>query len=108
MEMTMRFVLTIVVLVLLQWVEPAAAQTPRPPHQLNVRVHPSIHISESAVREILRNASHLLQEEGDVHCDVSFELASLDHFQSNAPKDITNATELEAVHREPGEVKIVD
>jgi hypothetical protein len=92
---------------LLLWVEPATGESARPliTHELTVSHHRSIHLSSGQVRNILKIMSRDVLDE----CDVAFKLVGeVEPFASrDTPHTISDKDDLEAVHREPADVKIV-
>jgi hypothetical protein len=103
----MRTPVAIACLGLLSWVEPATGESARPliTHELTVSHHRSIHVSPGEVRNILKRMSRDVLGE----CDVTFKLVGeVEPFASrHTPHTISDKNDLEAVHREPADVKIV-
>jgi hypothetical protein len=98
----------ILLLGLLSWINPASAQQE---HQLTVSIHEEVRPTPTRqdVEKILEGASNLLKRNDSVvqnDCDVTFKLKELKTF-SSTPADITNAADLEAVHRVDADVKVV-
>jgi hypothetical protein len=86
---------------LLLWVEPVSAKV----YWLTVSISPGVNptLTKVKIKQILESASALLDHNG---CDVEFKLKGLVPFTS-APAKITDARTLEAVHRVPADVKVV-
>jgi hypothetical protein len=105
--MDVRTIIAIVCLALLLWVEPASAQQV---HSLKVSIHKDVPpLTRDQVDEALERASRLLKEPGN-QCDVTLKRnGSVETFEfDSAPKNIRNLDDLEAVHRVPADVKIVE
>jgi hypothetical protein len=104
----MQTILVAACLGLLLSIGSARAQTE---HLLTMSVHRDVppKLMEQLTNEvdvILQHASTLMSES---KCDVTFKLASpIKSFTSAAPKDILDKDDLEAVHREVTDVKVVD
>jgi hypothetical protein len=91
-------------LTLLLWIGPASAQTV---HSLTFSVHKDVELTEAEVEDALQHASRLLTQ--DNKCDVTFQLGGrIKFFAPGTPKDISDKDDLEAVHREVADVKIVN
>jgi hypothetical protein len=88
---------------LMMWAEPASAQKP---HELTVRYHKSIELTDDKVKSILAEASEVLQRRS---CNVRFTLKQpIRPFESqDTPKEIKNKHDRDAVHREDSDVKVV-
>jgi hypothetical protein len=103
----MRTPVAIACLGLLLWAESATGESARPliTHELTVSHHRSIHVSPDQVRNILKRMSRDVLGE----CDVTFKLVGeVEPFASrHTPHTISDKNDLEAVHREPADVKIV-
>ena len=103
----MRTPVAIACLGLLLWIEPATGESARPliTHELTVSYHRSIHLSPEQVRNILQRMSRDVLGE----CDVAFKLVGeVEPFASGrTPHTISDQDDLEAVHREPADVKVV-
>jgi hypothetical protein len=102
----MRTPVAVACLGLLLWVEPAIGESARPliTHEVTVSHHRSINLSPEQVRDILQRMKDVLRG-----CDVTFKLVGgVDPFASaDTPLTISNKNDLEAVHREPADVKVV-
>ncbi len=99
----MRAVIVIACLGMLSW-DPASADEI---YSLTVSRHPSVRpFTDNQVKEILRNASAVMHKAG---CNVTFTLdGSVRTFSSSSvPSTITTDRDLDAVHGEPTDVKIV-
>jgi hypothetical protein len=109
--MTVQTIIAIACLGLLLWIEPAAAQITHPEvtQPLTVRRHPSIHLTDDQVRDILERASKLLKDDSN-KCNVTFKLdGPVEPFASDrTPKVIRNEGDLNTVHSESGDVKVVE
>jgi hypothetical protein len=103
--MDVRIIVAIVCFAQLLWVEPASAQQV---HSLKVSVHKDVpQLTKDQVDEALLRASELLKEPGN-QCNVTLERnGPVETFES-APKNIGSLDDLEAVHRVPADVKIVE
>ena len=103
----MHTIIAIVCLALMLWVEPASAQQA---YSLKVSIHKDVpQLTNDQIDEALDRASKLLKEPGN-KCNVTLKRngpVEIFNFDS-APKKITNLDELEAVHRVPADVKIVE
>ena len=99
----MRALIAIACLGLVAW-EPARAETT---YTVTVSRHASVRdFSEKEVKQILRKASTVLHNAG---CDVTFRLdGPIRTFSSpNVPSDVVSTSDLDQVHGEPADVKIV-
>ncbi len=92
-------------------IQPASAQKI---YSLTVSIQEEVRntLTEAAVQNILERASNLLQGRGSAadtgnHCAVGFKLKGPLTTFTSAPPDINNASDLEAVHRVPADVKVV-
>lgn len=101
----MRGTLSLVCLGLLLWVEPAGAQKV---YSLTVSIHEKARpaLTEQKVEQILARASQLLQQ-NKYSCNVTFKLNGPIRTFSDAPNVIKTESDLEAVHRESADVKVV-
>jgi len=111
-ELRMQTVIVIVCVALLLWIKPASAED----YSLKVRVHKDLQVLTSMsmqqltekVDSILREASMRLKAMDEGNCNVTLKRdGRIETFES-APNIIRNPNDLEAVHRVPGHVKIVD
>lgn len=101
----MQTIIPIVCLALLYCVESASAQQV---YSLKVSIHKDVlPLTEEQVDEALERASSLLNETGN-QCNVTFKRNGPIETFDSAPKDIGNLDDLEAVHRVPADVKIVE
>jgi hypothetical protein len=90
---------------LLGWVEPAGAQQV---YSLKVSIHKDVPpLTKDQVDEALDRASKLLKEPGN-QCNVTLNLSEPIETFDSAPKNIKSLDDLEAVHRVPADVKIVE
>ena len=91
-----------ILFLLLMWTQPANSNGVT--HPLTVRHHSEVQLNEADVEQILKDASKLLKR-----CNVTVTLrGSIEVFASpTAPAVISNEADLEAVHSENGEVKVV-
>jgi len=94
---------------LLPWVEPARAQKV---YSLTVSIHKELRgsLTQEGIKEILKNASNLMKHKDEFwtnDCDVKFELEGRVQTFTSAPARINKASDLEAVHRVPADVKVV-
>lgn len=112
----------ILLLCLELWAGRVSAQEVKP-YSLTVAVHPLVKDKMNAAEadDILKCASAMLQGDANVglpncpvkdinppnHCNVEFTFKGFLDFPSSAPLDITNKDDLEAVHKVPGDVKVV-
>jgi hypothetical protein len=97
----------IVCLALLVWIEPAGAQQV---YSLKVSIHKDLpKLTEDQIDDALDRASSLLKEPGN-QCNVTLKRnGAIETFEfDSAPKNIRTPDDLEAVHRVPGDVKIVE
>jgi len=112
----MQTIVLLACLALLLWVEPASAQKE---YSLTVSIHQAVQprLTEKVVEGILKRASKLLQKDpghldrpNNVKCNVTFKLdGPVRTFAlPSTPKAIQNEDQLEAVHRESADVKIVE
>ena len=113
----MKNIILIVCLGLVAWIRPATAEQDHALYSLKVSIHKDVRpLTREQVEEILERASSLLQKKSEetnatdnVPCDVTFKLdGPIGTFETSAPKDINDADDLEAVQREPADVKVVD
>jgi hypothetical protein len=97
----------ILLLGLLLWVDPASAQKLKI-HSLRVSIHEEVRPSptQSEIEQILKDASDLLQEPPN-RCGVGFKLKGPVTTFTSAPAFINDASDLEAVHSVPADVKVV-
>jgi hypothetical protein len=105
--MDMQTIILIVCLALLLCVEPAGAQEV---YSLKVSIHKDVpQLTKDQVDEALERASKLLKEPGN-QCNVTLKRnGPVETFEfDSAPKNIRNLDDLEAVHRVPADVKIVE
>jgi hypothetical protein len=105
--MGMQTTITIVCLAVLLWVEPASAQQV---YSLKVSIHKDVPpLTGDQVDQALDRASDLLKEPGN-KCNITLKRnGPVQTFEfDSAPKNIRNLDDLEAVHRVPGDVKIVE
>lgn len=88
----------------LMWIEPATAQKT---YSLTVSIHEQARpkVTDTDVRKILAAASKLLTQTD--RCGVTFKLKGSVGTFSDAPNVIKDESDLEAVHREKTDVKIV-
>lgn len=102
----MQTIIAIVCLALALWVDPAGAQSAE--YSLKVSIHEGMQtgLTQQRVEQILAEASSLLKDRNG--CDVKFRLDGSVGTFTGAPRDITNAAELEAVHRVNADVKVVE
>jgi len=106
--MKLQTVIAAAFLGLLLSVGSAHAQTE---HSLTFSIHRDlppdlVEQLKEKIEDILQHASALMNEN---KCDVTFKLDSpIKLFTSNAPKDISDKDDLEAVHREVADVKVVN
>jgi hypothetical protein len=101
----MRSIIAVLSLGLVLGVQPAAAQVE---HALTISVHPNVRprLTESNVEDILERASKLLKIRNG--CNVGFKLKGpIKRFAQGTPENITNESELEKVHEEAADVKVV-
>jgi hypothetical protein len=100
----MRKIIAIIWMILPWWGGPAAAQAE---HLLKIHVHKDVPaLTKAQVDQILQQASKVLQ---NAACNVTFKLdGAIEKFTTSAPKDINTADDLEAVHREPADVKVIN
>jgi hypothetical protein len=106
-QANMQIVNRSVCLALLLWVEPASAQQV---YSLKVSIHKDVPpLTRDQVDQALRRASDLLKEPGN-KCNVTLKRnGPVEIFEFDAaPKNIRNLDDLEAVHRVPADVKIVE
>jgi hypothetical protein len=89
----------------MMWAEPASTQELRT-HELTVRYHKDIELTDDKVKRILAQASEVLQRHS---CNVRFTLKEpVRPFKSpDTPRDIKNKHHRDAVHREDSDVKVV-
>jgi hypothetical protein len=100
----MRAMIAIACLGLLAWDTAGAAE---PTYALTVSRHPSVRdFSEKEIKQILRKASTVLQNAG---CNVTFTLnGPIRTFSSaSVPSNVVTAGNLDQVHGEPTDIKIV-
>src|SRR5262245_41864143 len=105
--MEMRTIIPFVCLGVLLWIEPASAKKE---YSLTVGIHKDVPaMTEEQVDDALERASNLLKEPYN-QCDVTLKRnGSIKTFDfDSAPKTIRNADDLEAVHRVPADIKIVE
>jgi hypothetical protein len=106
----MPAIFTIAGLGLLLWAAPAPAREASAikVHPITVSIHDSLpSVDRSKVEKVLGDASKLLQEENG--CKVKFKLdGPITRLPRGAPIDISNEDQLEAVHREAADLKIVE
>jgi hypothetical protein len=103
----MQNIIPIVCLALLLWAEPASAQQV---HSLKVSIHKDVpRLTKEQVDEALERASKLLKEPGN-QCNVTLKRdGPVETFEfDSAPKNIRNLDDLDAVHRVPADVKMVE
>jgi hypothetical protein len=103
----MQTTITIVCLAVLLWVGPASAQQV---YSLKVSIHKDVPpLTGDQVDQALDRASDLLKEPGN-KCNITLKRnGPVQTFEfDSAPKNIRNLDDLEAVHRVPGDVKIVE
>jgi hypothetical protein len=103
----MQTIIAIVCLALLHWVGSASAQQV---HSLKVSIHKDVPpLTKDQLDEALDRASKLLKEAGN-QCNVTLKRnGPVETFDfDSAPKNIRNLEDLEAVHRVPADVKIVE
>ena len=102
----MQTIVAIASLALLLWVGPAGAQSAE--YSLKVSIHDGMQtgLTQPIVEQILAGASSLLKDRNG--CDVKFTLDGPVGTFTGAPKDITNAAQLEAVHRVDADIKVVE
>jgi hypothetical protein len=103
----MRSIIAIVCLGLLLCIQPAMAQKE---HTLTVSIHADLlpKLTQTAVEKALAGASALLNPPKN-QCDVTFKLRGpIKPFAPGTPKKISNEDDLEAVHREDADVKVVE
>jgi hypothetical protein len=103
----MRRYNAILLLGLAFWTEPASAQEIIV-HPLKVRIHPAVNppLSQSEVEGILKAASNILQSNNH-SCKVEFKLNGPIKPFTSGPAVIKTESDLEAVHRVPADVKVV-
>jgi hypothetical protein len=84
----------------------ARAQNAQKEYSLTFSVHNDVRgLTVDQLEEVLKDASSLLNAS---KCDVKFKLdGPIKPFTSGAPKDILDKDDLEAVHREVADVKVV-
>jgi hypothetical protein len=103
-----NIIVTICVAFLLS-IDPAVARViAQKEYPLKVSVHEDVRpkLTAPEVNQILRRASTLLKVRNG--CPVKFKLdGPIKSFAPGTPKNISNEDELEAVHREAGDVKVV-
>ena len=103
----------ILLLSLLVWVEPASAQaesaSAQKVYSLTVSIHAGVTspLPPEKVEQILEKASDILRNDNNQNCNVKFELKGPIHPFTSGSARITDASTLEAVHRVPADVKVV-
>lgn len=103
----MRRSQAVLLLGLLSWSDPASAQKLKI-YPLTVSIHEGVHprLTQNDVEQVLRLASDLLQQSPN-SCGVGFKLKGPITTFTSAPASIDDADMLEAVHRVPADVKVV-
>jgi hypothetical protein len=99
--------LAILLLGLLSWSDPASAQKLKM-YPLTVSIHATMSagLAQNDVEQVLKLASDLLQQSPN-NCGVGFKLNGPITTFTSAPAVINTADDLEAVHRVPADVKVV-
>lgn len=99
----MPTIMAVVCLALLILVDPVRAQVT---HELTVRHHPNIALSDDQVDSILAEASKILKKNS---CDVTFKRKGpvRPFGSSSTPEAIGSEADRDAVHRERSDVKVV-
>ena len=99
----MRTIILIVSLGVLLWAGSASAEKQKQ-YSLKVSIHRDVQprMTKAEVESLLRRASNVLSR-----CNVRLRLDGKIKTFDSAPKDINNSTDLEAVHRVPAHIKVV-
>jgi hypothetical protein len=110
----MRRCSALLLLGLALWCGPASAQKVKvKQYSLTVSIHPAVHpsLKQKEIENILKGASDLLQGHTNItphnNCKVEFKFKGFVPFPGDAPADVNNLDDLEAVHKIPADVKVV-